>query len=346
MIKNKNVEQYFLLLVVLVLFAFLMIPFVQGLTLGFLIALVVYPFYQGLLRKIGPHRHFAATITTLLLTVCVVLPISLIMIGVIKESIALVQSLRESASTFDIENSLDFLKTYRANFYKFAPFSEGELKTKLQEFLTNAGSYLAGMLASFVTSLPAIGLNIALFLLSFYYALVDGEKWVVWTARCLPFERSEVSDLFSTTDKICRGVVVGSLVSGLAQGLVMAAAYLIFGVPGALLFGALTVLFSFVPILGVGPTGLGAILYLLLNGHKGAALGMLVAMGLASVTDNIVKPLVLAGSVELHPLLGLLSALGGLVFFGFVGLFLGPLIAAFTIVLLDMIAQRNSDTAP
>lgn len=340
MTKNETFEQYFLFLLVLVLFVLMMMPFARGVSLGFLIAVVFGPLYEKLRSKLGKRDHLSALITTLLLTVCVVLPVSLIVVGVIKEAAALVQSLRTSAADFDIENSMQFLQRYR-NIYRFVPFSEGELKTKLQEVLGTMGTGLAGLLGSFVSSLPVIAMDIAFFLLSFYYALIDGERLSQFVQKVLPFSRSDVLDLISTTQKICQGVVIGSLISGVVQGIVMGVAFAIFGVPGALLFGALTVVFSFVPVLGVGPTGIGGIIYLLIHGQKGAALGMLIAMGIGSISDNIVKPLALKGSVELHPLLGLLAALGGLVIFGFVGLFIGPLIAALLIVLLEMLGRAH-----
>ncbi len=113
------------------------------------------------------------------------------------------------------------------------------------------------------------------------------------------------------------------------------------------MFGVITGILSFVPMIGSIPTAWGGVLYLLIDGRTGAALGMAVAAILTAVSDNILKPWVLKGKIELHPLLGLTSALGGASLFGFSGLFLGPLIAALTIELIKMMpVKREVEPAP
>jgi predicted PurR-regulated permease PerM len=67
---------------------------------------------------------------------------------------------------------------------------------------------------------------------------------------------------------------------------------------------------------------------------------MFGAYSLAGISDNIVKPWVLKGRMSLHPFLGLLSVLGGLRIFGLAGIFLGPLITALTITLLQLFHHR------
>jgi len=341
MTNNRWVEQYFLIFIILVLFCLVVLPLATPVVLGLLIAMTCNPANELVNRLFKNRPYLAALTTTTFFTICVVLPLVLIGIAVVKEASGFMQKIAISAKDFDLENSIDLLKNNK-KLYDFIPFSEGELKEKVELILTKAGTTVAQYLAAFVSSLPIIGLEILIFILSFYYGLVDGQNMTRFIAKCLPFERDEISDLFTMTRKICDGVVIGSVVAGLTQGIVMGLAYWMLGVPGALLFGAITAIFSFVPILGSGPTGLGGIIYLLAQGQKGSALLMLLALVIASVSDNVVKPVALKGSVELHPLLGLVSALGALAVFGFVGLFLGPLFSGFMIVVLDMLQKRNS----
>jgi predicted PurR-regulated permease PerM len=86
--------------------------------------------------------------------------------------------------------------------------------------------------------------------------------------------------------------------------------------------------------------GIGGTIYLLSIGKPIKAIVMLGAFGLAGISDNIVKPLVLKGKTALHPFLGLISVLGGLKAFGVAGIFLGPVITALTIVLLQLFHHR------
>lgn len=344
MTQKRWLEQYFLILIIMGLFVLVIFPLLTPVALGFLLVPPFYPLYRKLKVACGNRPTLAATLITLFFTLCIVLPLGLIGMGVAKEATKIVRALTEYMRSFDLQNSLTLLRE-NPRWSQFIPFSEEEIMSRGQEMLTQAGSFLAGFLANFASQLPIVGLNIILFLISFFYALVDGEAFAKYLALCLPFDREEISDLFSTTQKICYGVVVGSVVAGILQGLIIGLAYWCLGVPGALLFGAITAVFSFVPILGAGPTGLGGAIYLYFQDRPASALGMVALLGLAAVSDNVVKPFVLKGSVELHPLLGLMSALGGLAIFGFVGLFLGPLFAAFMLVILEMIRRRNGSVS-
>ncbi len=341
MVQKRWLEQYLLIFLIFILFCVVIFPLASPIALGFLLAAPCYPLYRKLTDLCGRRRVLSATLVTLAFTVCVVLPLVLIGIGVAKEASKLTRLAYDSARDFDFQTSLSTLRENRF-FENLIPFSDEEIKSKIQEMLTTAGTYIASRLAQFASSLPLIALSVILFIVSFFYALLDGEDLSKAVATCLPFEKQEIADLYSTTQKIAYGVLVGSLLAGLTQGLIIGLAFWILGVPGALLFGSMTLIFSFVPILGVGPAGLGGALYLYAQGRPAAALVMLGALALGSVSDNLVKPLVLKGSVELHPLLGLVSVLGGLAVFGFVGLFLGPLIAALMLVIMDMIRRRNA----
>jgi predicted PurR-regulated permease PerM len=148
--------------------------------------------------------------------------------------------------------------------------------------------------------------------------------------------------------KTCQAVIIGAVLSGVAHGLLIGVAYWIFDIPHPLMFAVITGILSFVPMIGSIPTAWGGVLYLLIDGRTGAALGMCVAAVVTAVSDNVLKPWVLKGKIELHPLLGLTSALGGASLFGFSGLFLGPLIAALTIELIKIVPVKRveSEAAP
>jgi predicted PurR-regulated permease PerM len=108
-----------------------------------------------------------------------------------------------------------------------------------------------------------------------------------------------------------------------------------------------TIISSFIPLMGSAPAGIAGTLYLLIKGKFVHAIIMAVFFLLASLSDNVVKPWVLKGKTELHPMLGLMSVLGGLTLFGAAGLFLGPIITALTITVIQLQkrpAHKESDT--
>jgi predicted PurR-regulated permease PerM len=144
-------------------------------------------------------------------------------------------------------------------------------------------------------------------------------------------QAQEVSDTVSRT---VTGVMYGMLGTALAQAAVAAVGFLIAGVPGVALLAVATFLFSLVP---VGPPliGGGAAIWLFFQGSTGWGIVMLV-YGLVAFcgVDNVVKPMLISRGSSLPFLLVLLGVMGGVLAFGFVGLFIGPTLLAVALGLL------------
>lgn len=125
-----------------------------------------------------------------------------------------------------------------------------------------------------------------------------------------------------------RGVMYGLLGTALAQAFVAAIGFTIAGVPAVPLLSVMTFLFSLIP---VGPPLIwgGAALWLFNQGETGWGIFMVLWGVLAiSSVDNIVKPMLISRGSDLPFLLVLLGVLGGVLAFGFVGLFIGPTLLA------------------
>ena len=134
-----------------------------------------------------------------------------------------------------------------------------------------------------------------------------------------------------------RGVVFGVLLVAIIQGIVAGVGMTIFGVPGALIWGALTMVAGLVPILGTAIVLIPAILYLFLTGSTVSALGLLIwSVVFVSMIDNLIGPYLIGGRAHLHSFLVLISVLGGLAAFGSVGAIAGPTILAALLGLLEL----------
>jgi predicted PurR-regulated permease PerM len=125
-----------------------------------------------------------------------------------------------------------------------------------------------------------------------------------------------------------RGVVIGIVGTAVAQGVLAMIGFLIAQVPGAVMLGGLTALLSIVP--GGSVLGwLGATIWLLIQGKVGWAIFM-AAWGAVFVSsiDNVLRPVLIARGASLSFALVFVGVIGGLVAFGFVGIFIGPVLLA------------------
>ncbi len=133
------------------------------------------------------------------------------------------------------------------------------------------------------------------------------------------------------------GVVKGSFLVALAQGAIATIGFLIFGVPEPFLWGLFTVVAALVPTVGTALSLVPAIIYLLITGNTPQAIGLII-WGAAAVglVDNFLGPKLIGTSTKLHPVLVLLSIIGGLQFFGILGFLIGPILLAIFVALTDM----------
>ena len=117
------------------------------------------------------------------------------------------------------------------------------------------------------------------------------------------------------------------MVVPIAQGILAGIGFMIFGVPSPLLWGTAVILAATVPLVGSPLGWVPAVVYLAVQGQAGPALGLLVyCTVIVSGSDNVVKPLLLRGAARIHPLLGFLSIVGGVLAFGVFGFLIGPVI--------------------
>jgi predicted PurR-regulated permease PerM len=182
------------------------------------------------------------------------------------------------------------------------------------------------------------------FVAFFFYR--DGEALVRSVRAGMARIAGEMSDeLLAIVRDTVRGVVIGIVGTGVAQGAIATIGFLIAGVPAAFLLGGLTVLLSLIP---GGPVvvWLGATIWLLAQEQLGWAVFMAIwGTLLVSSIDNVLRPLLISRGASLSFALVFIGVVGGLVAFGFVGIFLGPTLLALTWRLWTRWVERSQDPA-
>lgn len=188
---------------------------------------------------------------------------------------------------------------------------------------------------------PALGKFVfggLILIASLYYFLADGPAMLEALLRLSPLNSVYVKQLLAEFGKISRAVVVATLLSALTQGILAGIGFRVAGVEAVFLLTVLTMIGAMVPFVGAAAIWIPTALWLFFDGHPVAAGGLAVyGLLVVSTSDNIIKPLVLHGQSNLHPLLALLSVLGGVAALGPIGIFVGPMAVVFLQVVLQML---------
>jgi predicted PurR-regulated permease PerM len=186
--------------------------------------------------------------------------------------------------------------------------------------------------------LPDLLIGLAVMVVALYYFLADGPAMIKSFMRLSPLDDRYEEQLLNEFATVSRAVVVATLLSAVVQGLLAGAGYLFAGVGSVALLTMLTMLFSLVPFVGGTAVWVPCCLWLFLEGRITAAVALALYCAIVvSASDNLIKPLILQGQSNLHPLLALLSVLGGVKALGPIGIVVGPMVVAFLQALLKML---------
>jgi len=208
------------------------------------------------------------------------------------------------------------------------------LKTQAEEYanaLARGGAqYAGGVIADVLVGFGVL-------IVALYYFLADGPAMIKTFMRLSPLEDRYEEQLLQEFTTVSRAVVVATLLSAVVQGLLAGVGYFFAGLGSVALLTMLTMLFALIPFVGGTLVWLPCCIWLFVEGRPTAALVLFVyCVVVVSMSDNIVKPLVLQGQSNLHPLLALLSVLGGVKAMGPIGIVVGPMVVAFLQALLKM----------
>lgn len=224
------------------------------------------------------------------------------------------------------------------------PWLEGIDANTVSELVSGALSRLVSgvntLVQGLVGRLTSALLDMVLFTMLLFFFLRDGPAIRQVIRDISPLSADQERDIFEHLGRTVKGVVQAMVLVPLAQGLVAAPAFALLGVPSPLLWAFGVVLASFVPILGSPLAWIPAVIYLFFNGATTPAVILLIyGIVVISGVDNIVKPLVLQGAAQIHPLLAFLAILGGLLSFGAAGFLIGPMILSLLLSALRIYSE-------
>lgn len=321
-----------LLLVMAIISGIMIYSYLLALVMGGILALLSYPIYKKL-KLLRIYPRVAAGIVTVGVVSLVVVPISIFIFLAIKQGFVVANVL---ASNDDFSFQRLFDKISHWSLIDTAFGSAEAAQNQIREWLHGIGVAVAGATVTTVANAPQLFLQLALTMISYFFFLLDGPKFISWLGARIPLDvdvRKKVASSFNDTTI---SVIWATLAAAAVQAGIMFIAFLVLSVPAAFLAAAATFIFAWIPILGSTPVWLAGTLYLFLQGFYLKACLMLVFGVVTSVSDNFIRPLVLKGKTNMHPLVSLVAIFGGIGIFGIFGVFIGPIIAAVLISLLQI----------
>jgi predicted PurR-regulated permease PerM len=322
-------------------------PLWQPLLWAVLLGSLLAPSNARLARRLGDRPRLASAITTLLTVMLFLLPVAIVAGSVAAQAAQLLGRLNSQVpqmgdvSTLDLaqvpwlHQPLDWLEQHTGvSIVQVQDWLVTTTKHLLQSLASTGGTFVLGALGTVVSFV------LMLFVLFF---LRDGPVLAQKFVRMLPIEERRRTRLWQHLTDVTRAVFMGIGLTALIQGTLVGIGFWIAGLPSPLVFGVLGVLFALVPVVGtVIVWGPGA-LFLAIHGDSGHAM-FLALWGLLAVgsVDNFLRPLLISGRAEVPTLAVFVGVMGGLSAFGFIGLFLGPIVLGLLVALFRFESEEAS----
>lgn len=339
---ERSAKMALALLIIIILtvaIVYATLPFLNYFFGAFILYIIFRPLYHFFVKKVRIRNQFAAALVIIISVFVVLIPLFFLMSIIIGE---IQQLLVNQASIItSIQSGGQFLTYYLSRL----DLPTGVLQTKIQERIMDIASEAVNYSSNFILgsiqslSHQSIGLMIMYFLL---YYLLTGEDSAfarkVYVA--VPFNEENTATLMDEFSRIVRTTITSSGAIALVQGALLTITFLIFKIQGAILWGFIATIVSFVPVFGSTLVWVPATIIQFLLGDYTAGIGILATGLFISVIDNILRPVIQKRVGEIHPFLSLLGIVIGISLFGLIGIVIGPLLLSYFFLTIEMFSRE------
>jgi predicted PurR-regulated permease PerM len=324
-------------------------PFINVVLWGAVLAVVFYPLHRRIRERVHTASG-AAIVSTLLVIVLILLPVSFITVAVARELAGAADTIQagvQRMSNVGTIPGLGWVIERTRDYVHIDPEAA-------QQFITERAQALASTLAA--STLMMVGgvagaiVQMVLVVFTLFYMFRDADNIRHAAYEMLPLKRIQMHDITMRTRDVIAATIYGVLVIALIQGSLGTFIFWILGLPSPLLWGVVMFFLSMIPMAGAFLVWVPAAIYLAVTGAYLQAV-ILVVWGVLVIgsIDNFLSPRLVGRRARLHELLIFFSVLGGLEVFGVLGLILGPVTVAVTLALIEMLRQAYrppSETLP
>jgi predicted PurR-regulated permease PerM len=224
----------------------------------------------------------------------------------------------------------------------------------LSRYTNTTLSYVGAKVVRGVQSALGVIVGLAITCIALYYFLADGPEMIRTVMYLSPLDSRYEKELLERFGEVSRAVVVATLLSAVVQGALAGIGYY-FALPNSapiFLLTALTMVTALVPFVGAAAVWVCVCVWVYLYGEpvadgqavQGDPMTAIILAVYCTIVvsgiDNVIKPLILHGQSRLHPLLALLSILGGVQVLGPIGILVGPMLVSFLQALLTMLRKE------
>lgn len=314
-------------------------PFLHTLVFAIVLATAFHSLQVRLVRWFGGRKNLAALTIVFIITFAIALPTFIFMSALVSQGLQSINQMTEWIKAGNLATLVhdEKLKAFVDMVHERLPFLELEklnITNTLLDFSKSFGQFVVSKGATILGNVATLVTQFFIMIFIVFYMVRDGKEMIEQARHLSPLKTEQEDRLISGIRLVGGSVLLGTLATALCQGVVGGIGLTIVGIPG-LFWGTMMGFSSLIPIVGTALVWIPSAVYLVLLGKMKSAL-FLAAWSIVFVgsIDNFLRPFLMGGEGRMSPFYVFLAIIGGVQYFGLVGILYGPLILSFAMIML------------
>lgn len=317
----------------------IMAPFFVPIFWAVVFVILFYPFYVWLLCHVK-IKAAASALACITIALFFLVPMSILAAMLTSEVLSLythVQHYSAELSAGRSEFSFFLLDYVLGLLERYVDISSMDLRSLVATTLQQAGGYVVPGLKGAVGNFAQLFFHIVLAFFTMFFLFIESDKLVELLKDLIPLDTAHKEEVITRNRVIITATLTGGVLVGAVQGALGGVAFWFLGIASPFLWGFVMFITSFLPGIGTLIVVIPAILYLLIKGAFIKALLLLLWGALViGLVDNLLRPIIISGKTNQHPLMLFFSVLGAVQAFGFIGIIAGPIILSLAMSALEI----------
>jgi predicted PurR-regulated permease PerM len=316
----------------------IVMPVGVGIFLGTLMGFATQPLYERFRARLRPA--LAALFAVIVVTVAIIGTVGGLAYLFITKGVSLTRDLLAALGPGG--SASGFVDKVTASAASLG-FSSKVITAKVREGAAGAAERAAGIAELFASATASSLLGLFFAMLTMYFVF---RQWPVISARAqslLPLRPDYTRSLFDEFRRVGRATLLGTIVTGLAQGFLATLGYAMAGIPEPIFFGAMTAVASLIPAIGTLLVWVPAGVVLIVMGEAGRGILVLAwsALVVVGVSDYVIRPKLVGGEGETPAIVTFAALFGGVEVWGLKGLIMGPVVMLLAVAVLRIYAREE-----
>jgi predicted PurR-regulated permease PerM len=330
-----------------IIFLAMIKTFLMAVLLAGIFSSLAQPMYQRIKARVGDRPQLGSIITLGFIILLIVIPMVLLL-GVVTGQAIKVGEAVTPWVTQKLNNPDEIIVwLHNQAFYNNIEPYQDDILTKAGEMVGFMSRFLINNLSNATAGTLNFFFMLFVMLYSMFFFLVDGSKIIDRMLYYLPLEDKDERRLLEKFSSVTRATIKGTAVIGVLQGGMAGMAFFAVGIPSSIFWATLMMVLSIIPGIGTGLVWVPAVIILIAGGSVGKGIGLAIFCGLVvGSVDNFVRPRLVGKDTQLPDLMILLSTMGGLIYFGILGIIIGPIVAALFVTIWEIYGVAFQDTLP